>query len=235
MQQIFLTSMMNTEMNLGEYPMHVLTEKLFVSLNSLDSLGISSSPQNLALQLRLYKSLLLRNSLIIGQQICCLSTSVICNCNHIICKTVDYLCCYGLFFSSCSAMPQLMVKNMSINQSIDVPMTTSDTVTCSGNLHTQNGNGSGNFTVAFRRVLSHQSWGEVSNIGNLLKQGDDHTWKKCEIQEGNICNFERKCTIQMYISVFFLLKKSEISKIIYIFDHNPGKFCIFSNLGDDMR
>ncbi|XP_038061673.1 dnaJ homolog subfamily C member 11-like [Patiria miniata] len=59
-----------------------------------------------------------------------------------------------------SGVPSIEVKNMSITQSIDAPLTPTDTAVLSGNLSTQNGNGSGNFNVAYRRIFSYQSWGE---------------------------------------------------------------------------
>ena len=78
----------------------------------------------------------------------------------------DYNACTDLQFmfccNLCSGSPSLEVKSMSIQQSIDVPMTVNDTLTFSGHLATQNGNGTGNFTASCRRILSHQAWGEVS-------------------------------------------------------------------------
>ena len=60
-----------------------------------------------------------------------------------------------------SGLPAIEVKSMSITQSIDAPLTTSDTAVLSGNLSTQNGNGNGSFNVSYRRIFSYQSWGEV--------------------------------------------------------------------------
>ncbi|XP_071500871.1 dnaJ homolog subfamily C member 11-like [Diadema antillarum] len=62
-------------------------------------------------------------------------------------------------------LPLIEVKNMSIAQSLDTPLTTSDTATFSGNLLTQNGNGTGNFSVSLRRVTSPQAWGEFQISG----------------------------------------------------------------------
>ncbi|XP_033641922.1 dnaJ homolog subfamily C member 11-like [Asterias rubens] len=59
-----------------------------------------------------------------------------------------------------SGLPAIEVKSMSITQSIDAPLTTSDTAVLSGNLSTQNGNGNGSFNVSYRRIFSYQSWGE---------------------------------------------------------------------------
>lgn len=51
---------------------------------------------------------------------------------------------------------------MSISQSVEAPLTVSDTLTLNGNLNTQNGTGSGNVACTFRRVLSSKAWLEVS-------------------------------------------------------------------------
>ncbi|XP_028393566.1 dnaJ homolog subfamily C member 11-like [Dendronephthya gigantea] len=58
-------------------------------------------------------------------------------------------------------LPNIEVTRMTINQSIEAPLTTSDTVTLSGNLTVQNGNGNGHVSAAWRRVLSSFSWAEV--------------------------------------------------------------------------
>lgn len=64
-------------------------------------------------------------------------------------------------------VPHIEVKNMSIHQSIDAPLTISETATFSGSLSTQNGNGSGNVSVSCRSVLSTKTWGECSlSAGN---------------------------------------------------------------------
>lgn len=49
---------------------------------------------------------------------------------------------------------------MSISQSVECPLTTRDTITMSGNLSQQNGNGSGNFLVSGRRLIN-KGWVEV--------------------------------------------------------------------------
>lgn len=43
---------------------------------------------------------------------------------------------------------------MSISQSIDAPITTRDTVSMSGNLSSQNGNGAGGFIISGRRLIN---------------------------------------------------------------------------------
>ncbi|PIK58546.1 putative dnaJ-like subfamily C member 11-like [Apostichopus japonicus] len=58
-------------------------------------------------------------------------------------------------------IPHIEVKNMSIHQSIDAPLTVSETATFSGTLSTQNGNGTGNVSASCRSVLSSKTWGEI--------------------------------------------------------------------------
>lgn len=50
--------------------------------------------------------------------------------------------------------PGIEVSGMSISQSIDAPITTRDTVTMSGNLSSQNGNGAGGFVISGRRLIN---------------------------------------------------------------------------------
>ncbi|XP_072035255.1 LOW QUALITY PROTEIN: dnaJ homolog subfamily C member 11-like [Amphiura filiformis] len=79
----------------------------------------------------------------------------------------DFFDVYDEYGDEFSGSPSLEVKSMTIQQSIDVPLTVNDTVTFSGHLATHNGNGTGNFTVSCRRILSHQSWGEFqASAGN---------------------------------------------------------------------
>ena len=59
------------------------------------------------------------------------------------------------------AVPSVEVTKMTINQSVEAPLTSSDTVTLSGNLAVQNGNGNGHVSAAWRRVLSTFSWAEI--------------------------------------------------------------------------
>lgn len=51
---------------------------------------------------------------------------------------------------------------MSISQTVECPLTVKDTAVISGHLSSHNGTGSGTISVAFRRVLSHTGWAEVS-------------------------------------------------------------------------
>uniref|UniRef100_A0AAZ3RNU4 J domain-containing protein n=1 Tax=Oncorhynchus tshawytscha TaxID=74940 RepID=A0AAZ3RNU4_ONCTS len=65
--------------------------------------------------------------------------------------------------------PHVEINKMHISQSIEAPLTTSDTAVLSGSLSTHNGNGGGNINVALRRVTSAKGWGEVE-----FGAGDTH-------------------------------------------------------------
>ncbi|KAJ8384238.1 hypothetical protein AAFF_G00206990 [Aldrovandia affinis] len=60
-----------------------------------------------------------------------------------------------------SAFPHLEINRMHISQSIEAPLTTTDTAVLSGSLSTHNGTGGGSITLAMRRVTSAKGWGEV--------------------------------------------------------------------------
>lgn len=60
-----------------------------------------------------------------------------------------------------SSFPQIEINKMHISQSIEAPLTSTDTAILSGNLSTQNGNGGGSINLALRRVTSAKGWGEV--------------------------------------------------------------------------
>eukprot|EP00794_Sanderia_malayensis_P014998 gene14998-16546_t len=65
------------------------------------------------------------------------------------------------YLESEGMLPNIEVKGMTIHQSIEAPLTRSDTAVLSGTLQVQNGIGSGNVGVSLRRIISHQAWGEV--------------------------------------------------------------------------
>ncbi|XP_007166254.1 dnaJ homolog subfamily C member 11 [Balaenoptera acutorostrata] len=60
-----------------------------------------------------------------------------------------------------SGFPQIEINKMHISQSIEAPLTASDTAILSGSLSTQNGNGGGSINFALRRVASAKGWGEL--------------------------------------------------------------------------
>ncbi|XP_061113599.1 dnaJ homolog subfamily C member 11a [Conger conger] len=66
-------------------------------------------------------------------------------------------------------MPHIEINRMHISQSIEAPLTTSDTAILSGSLSTHNGTGGGSITLAMRRVTSAKGWGEVE-----IGAGDSH-------------------------------------------------------------
>ncbi|KAM9855669.1 dnaJ homolog subfamily C member 11a [Aulostomus maculatus] len=59
------------------------------------------------------------------------------------------------------AFPQVEINRMHISQSIEAPLTTTDTAILSGSLSTHNGNGGGTINLALRRVTSAKGWGEL--------------------------------------------------------------------------
>ena len=61
-------------------------------------------------------------------------------------------------------LPLIEVSQMQIGQSINLPLSSSETATFKGNLITQNGRGNGNFVSCFRKVLSDQSWAECQLV-----------------------------------------------------------------------
>uniref|UniRef100_A0A023GL89 J domain-containing protein n=1 Tax=Amblyomma triste TaxID=251400 RepID=A0A023GL89_AMBTT len=70
------------------------------------------------------------------------------------------------------SFPQLEINSMAINQSIEAPLSLTDTITLSGNLSTQNGNGSGNIVCSLRHVVSPSMWSEFEiGAGNGLVCG----------------------------------------------------------------
>uniref|UniRef100_A0A7N6BLQ6 DnaJ homolog subfamily C member 11 n=1 Tax=Anabas testudineus TaxID=64144 RepID=A0A7N6BLQ6_ANATE len=65
--------------------------------------------------------------------------------------------------------PHIEINKMHISQSIEAPLTNSDTAVLSGSLSTHNGNGGGNINVTVRRVTSAKGWGEVEfGAGDIL-------------------------------------------------------------------
>lgn len=61
-------------------------------------------------------------------------------------------------------LPLIEVSQMQIGQSINLPVSPSQTATFKGNLITQNGRGNGNFVSCFRKILSNESWAECQFV-----------------------------------------------------------------------
>ncbi|XP_046895535.1 dnaJ homolog subfamily C member 11a [Hypomesus transpacificus] len=68
-----------------------------------------------------------------------------------------------------AGFPHIEINKMHISQSIEAPLTTSDTAILAGSLSTHNGNGGGNINLALRRVTSAKGWGELE-----FGAGDTH-------------------------------------------------------------
>ncbi|XP_049894193.1 dnaJ homolog subfamily C member 11-like [Epinephelus moara] len=65
--------------------------------------------------------------------------------------------------------PHIEINKMHISQSIEAPLTNSDTAVLSGSLSTHNGNGGGNINMTVRRVMSAKGWGELElGAGDIL-------------------------------------------------------------------
>ena len=60
-----------------------------------------------------------------------------------------------------SWLPTFEIKGMTLNQSIEAPLTKNNTAVLSGNLQHEKGNGSGSVHCCFRKVISPKSWGEL--------------------------------------------------------------------------
>ncbi|XP_049699859.2 dnaJ homolog subfamily C member 11 isoform X2 [Helicoverpa armigera] len=64
-------------------------------------------------------------------------------------------------------IPNIEVSGMTIQQSIDAPVTLRNTMTLSGNISTQNGIGTGSVNICNRNLSSEKGWTEVEfGIGN---------------------------------------------------------------------
>ncbi|XP_045531393.1 dnaJ homolog subfamily C member 11 [Pieris brassicae] len=64
-------------------------------------------------------------------------------------------------------IPSIEVSGMTIQQSIDAPVTLRNTVTLSGNISTQNGIGTGSVNISNRHLSSERGWTELEcGIGN---------------------------------------------------------------------
>ncbi|KAM6980785.1 dnaJ homolog subfamily C member 11 [Aplochiton taeniatus] len=65
--------------------------------------------------------------------------------------------------------PHIEINKMHISQSIEAPLTNTDTAVLSGSLSTHNGNGGGNINMTVRKVTSSKGWGEVEfGAGDIL-------------------------------------------------------------------
>ncbi|XP_055926160.1 dnaJ homolog subfamily C member 11-like [Argiope bruennichi] len=57
-----------------------------------------------------------------------------------------------------TGFPVIEINAMSISQSVEAPLDTSDTLTLNGSIATQNGTGGGNINCSWKKVVSAKSW-----------------------------------------------------------------------------
>lgn len=75
-------------------------------------------------------------------------------------------------FSEPSFLSSIEISGMSMFQSIEVPVSSKNTATLSGNLNVSNGQGNGRFMISARRVLSTKGWIELDmGAGSGLSVG----------------------------------------------------------------
>ncbi|XP_033154567.1 dnaJ homolog subfamily C member 11 [Drosophila mauritiana] len=102
-----------------------------------------------------------------------------------------------------SEMPRVEIGSMSIAQSIEAPITRKDMIIMSGNLYSSNGNGSGGFVIAGRRLLN-KGWIELcAGAGNgflLGFKGGRTLSQKLTLNGGTNLNFRDQGVIPALFS-----------------------------------
>lgn len=74
-------------------------------------------------------------------------------------------------YDETNEFPEIEVSSMNINQQVEAPISTRDTIIMQGNMMTSNGNGNGSFVVCGRRLLN-RGWFEMdAGAGNGLFLG----------------------------------------------------------------
>ncbi|XP_055596090.1 dnaJ homolog subfamily C member 11 [Uranotaenia lowii] len=105
---------------------------------------------------------------------------------------------YDLDYDEESFFPGVEVSGMSMSQSIEAPLSRTDTATLSGNLHLQNGVGSGNFLLSCRRLLN-KGWLEVdcgAGSGPVLGlKGSRNLTNRLFLNGGTTVNFRQNAII----------------------------------------
>ncbi|XP_054714168.1 dnaJ homolog subfamily C member 11-like [Uloborus diversus] len=80
-------------------------------------------------------------------------------------------------------LPALEISSMTISQSVEAPLSVSDTMVLNGSLTTQNGTGAGNVACTMKKVISSNSWIEYGiGAGNglgLNMKGFRNLSKRC--------------------------------------------------------
>ncbi|XP_055630743.1 dnaJ homolog subfamily C member 11 [Toxorhynchites rutilus septentrionalis] len=94
--------------------------------------------------------------------------------------------------------PAIEVSGMSMSQSIEAPMSRTDTVMLAGNLHLQNGVGGGNFMLSGRRLIN-KGWFEVdcgAGSGPVLGlKGSRNLTNRLFLSGGTTVNFRQNAII----------------------------------------
>lgn len=94
--------------------------------------------------------------------------------------------------------PTIEVSGMSMSQSIEAPLSRTDTATLSGNLHLQNGVGSGNFLLSGRRLIN-KGWFEMdcgAGSGPVLGlKGSRNLTNRIFFNGGTTVNFRQNAMI----------------------------------------
>jgi len=78
-----------------------------------------------------------------------------------------------------SSLPHLEVSEISLSQSIQAPLTTSDTATLSGSLSTSNGTGNGSVSCGIRRVTSAETVGQNIRQHERVHPADESGAQTC--------------------------------------------------------
>lgn len=115
--------------------------------------------------------------------------------------------------------PKIEVSSMSISQSIEAPITLKDTVIMSGNLHSSNGIGSGNFLISGRRLVN-KGWLELDlGAGNgpvVGFKGSRTLSQKVFCNGGMSLNFQNTGVIPSFVSTLAVqLDKHTIGYLTY--------------------
>lgn len=97
-----------------------------------------------------------------------------------------------------SLFPAIEVSGMSMSQSIEAPLSRTDTATLSGNLQLQNGVGGGNFLLSGRRLIN-KGWFEVdcgAGSGPVLAvKGSRNLTNRVFLNGGTTINFRQNAVI----------------------------------------
>lgn len=134
--------------------------------------------------------------------------------------------------------PTIEVSGMSMSQSIEAPLSRTDTATLSGSLHLQNGVGSGNFLLSGRKLVN-KGWFEVDcGAGNgpiLGVKGSRNLTTRLFLNGGTTVNFRQNTIIPgISSSLAIQLDKHTVGYLTYnaglqssmstTIEHNTDKY-----------